>query len=57
MARVCVVGAGRWGQNHVRTLDELDHLAGLVDANPERLEYSKEKIPHLKTYATLDIAT
>ncbi len=54
MARVCVVGAGRWGQNHVRTLNELDHLAGLVDANPERLEHFKEKIPHLKTYATLD---
>ena len=56
MARICVIGAGRWGQNHVRTLDELDHLAGLVDANPERLEHFQEKIPHLKTYATLDAA-
>jgi predicted dehydrogenase len=34
----------------------LDHLAGLVDANPERLEHFKEKFSYPKTYATLDAA-
>ncbi|MGE0625207.1 MAG: Gfo/Idh/MocA family oxidoreductase [Pseudomonadales bacterium] len=54
MARVCVVGAGRWGQNHVRTLNELDHLAALVDANPERLAHFADRYPGLKTYPTLE---
>lgn len=29
--RICVVGTGRWGQNHVRTLHELGSLGGLVE--------------------------
>ena len=56
MARICVVGAGRWGQNHVHTLDELGHLAGLVDANKERLEHFRNLHPKLTTYTSLDAA-
>lgn len=29
--RICVVGAGRWGKNHVRTLHELGALAAVAD--------------------------
>ena len=29
--KVCVVGAGEWGKNHIRTLFELDALGGIVD--------------------------
>lgn len=32
--RICVVGAGRWGRNHIRTLRELGHLGGVVEADP-----------------------
>jgi UDP-2-acetamido-3-amino-2,3-dideoxy-glucuronate N-acetyltransferase len=56
MARICVVGAGRWGQNHVRTLHDLEHLAGLVDANVERLAHFKEQYPYLATYSNVDAA-
>jgi UDP-2-acetamido-3-amino-2,3-dideoxy-glucuronate N-acetyltransferase len=28
---VCVIGAGKWGKNHIKTLQELDSLAGIVD--------------------------
>ena len=34
--RIAVVGCGRWGQNHVRTLAELGALAGVADQNGER---------------------
>ena len=29
--RNCVIGAGNWGKNHIRTLNELDALAGIVE--------------------------
>ena len=31
--RVCVIGAGKWGLNHIKTLMELDALSGIVDKN------------------------
>ena len=31
--RICVVGAGRWGRNHIRTLHNLGFLAGVVEAD------------------------
>ena len=31
--KVCVVGAGYWGKNHIRTLHELGSLGGVVDSN------------------------
>ncbi len=33
--RVAVVGAGRWGRNHVRVYGELGALAGIVDLDAE----------------------
>lgn len=30
---ICVVGAGRWGLNHVKTLKELGSLGGVIDEN------------------------
>lgn len=37
-ARICVVGAGRWGQNHLRTLHDMGCLAGVVETDAERRE-------------------
>ncbi len=31
MAKVCVVGGGRWGQNHIKTLKLLGHDVSVVD--------------------------
>ena len=31
--KVCVVGAGRWGMNHIRTLDDLSALGAVVESN------------------------
>ena len=30
--KVCVVGAGYWGKNHIKTLDELGVLNGIVES-------------------------
>jgi len=36
--KICVIGAGRWGKNHINTLSELGYLRGVVDSNKEELE-------------------
>ena len=35
--KICVIGGGRWGQNHIRTLSQMDNLAGIVESNKKRL--------------------
>ncbi len=35
--RICVIGCGRWGQNHVRTLAKMGCLGGIVEADSRRL--------------------
>jgi len=39
--RICVVGGGRWGRNHVRTLAKLGFLGGVVDSDAGCLEELK----------------
>ena len=43
--RICVVGAGRWGKNHIKTLHGLGCLAGIVEANPDTRAEFMEKYP------------
>ena len=31
--KICVIGAGRWGHNHVKTLHKLGYLGGIVESN------------------------
>jgi len=45
MKSICVVGGGRWGQNHIRTLFEMGNLGGIVEANPKRLQELLEQYP------------
>ena len=49
--RIGVIGAGGWGKNHVRVLNELDALAAVCDANRERMQlYSKKyRVPGYDT--------
>ncbi len=47
--RICVIGAGRWGSNHIRTLNELDSLAGIVDSD----DFNIDKIS--KQYSKINI--
>ena len=54
--RVAVVGAGRWGKNHIETLHPLGCLGGIVELNDGMLRKLKDKYPNVKMFSKLDDA-
>ena len=54
--KICVIGSGRWGMNHVRTLDELGALGGVVEINQELASELQLTYPKCKVYSSLDKA-
>ena len=54
--KVCVVGAGNWGRNHIRTLDSLKSLGGVVEKDKLVIEKLKIDYPECKFYDNLDDA-
>jgi len=54
--KVCVIGAGRWGKNHIRTLDSIGALAGIVDSNEQALRELGPTYPKAKTLNNLSDA-
>ena len=48
--RICVVGAGRWGTNHIKTLKGLGALAGIVESRENRREELKTLFPDVTLY-------
>ena len=53
---VCVVGAGYWGKNHIRTLHQLGYLGGIVESNQETLNRFSEQYPDVKGFLSIDEA-
>jgi len=51
---VCVIGAGYWGKNHIRTLHELGFLGGIVEPNQETLNRYQDQYPDVKGFLSLD---
>tara|TARA_Y100000591_G_C21832629_1_gene700550 strand:- start:419 stop:1387 length:969 start_codon:yes stop_codon:yes gene_type:complete len=52
--KVCVIGGGYWGKNHIRTLADLGCLGAVVDSDVDLLnEYSK-KYPKIKIFNNVD---
>ena len=41
--KICVVGAGDWGENHIKTLFSLKVYVGCVDIDNKKLEKNKKK--------------
>ena len=54
--QVCIVGAGYWGKNHIRTFHELGALGGIVESNVKILDSLVQKYPYVKTYTKLEDA-
>lgn len=54
--RVCVVGAGRWGRNHIRTLDGMGCLGGIVETKRPILDELAAAYPKAAAYTDLDEA-
>src|SRR5690554_4747351 len=53
--KICVVGGGRWGKNHIRTLFQMGSLAGFVESNQKRLDELLAQYP-VQGFTTLDEA-
>jgi len=54
--KVCVVGAGYWGKNHIRTLCELDALGGIVENNTAFLQSISKLYPNVEIFSSLEDA-
>ena len=55
MIKLCVVGGGYWGENHLKTLHELGFLAGLVDIENSKRDKAK-KYPRIDTFSDIEEA-
>jgi len=51
--KVCVVGAGRWGKNHIRILHDLGSLGCIVDSNQKVLDSLKALYPETNCFNVL----
>ncbi len=56
MAKLCVVGGGYWGNNHLRTLHELNLLFGVVDIDSQQRNKAKENYPGIHAFSNIDDA-
>ena len=54
--KVCVIGAGKWGINHIRTLDSLNALGGIVEKNDLTIDKLKINYPNCKIFRNIDDA-
>ncbi len=54
--KICVIGAGRWGKNHINTLSELGYLGGVVDLDKEELKTILSRHEDLIIHESLDDA-
>ena len=48
--RICVIGAGNWGKNHIRTLDGLGVLAGIVETDQTHVAKIKSNYPGIEFF-------
>ena len=54
--KICVIGAGRWGKNHIRTLFELGALGGVVDPDAQQRNKIKDLFPQTACFDSLENA-
>ncbi len=53
---ICVVGAGRWGSNHIKTLHALGALGGVVEADESRISALKGTYPKARFFSNIEEA-
>ncbi|SVD96859.1 uncharacterized protein METZ01_LOCUS449713, partial [marine metagenome] len=54
--KICVIGAGNWGKNHIRTLHELNALGGVVDQNKQTIKSIRSAYSSCKLHYDLESA-
>ena len=53
---VCVVGAGYWGRNHIKTLKSLKALGGIVETNSDTFNLISNEYPEIQCFDNLSEA-
>lgn len=54
MQNIAVIGGGRWGKNHIKTLKEIGALKAIVDTDPDRRTELAEMYPDTAIYDTIE---
>ncbi len=54
--KICVVGGGRWGKNHIRTLAGMGCLAAIVESNEGRLQELLGEFPGIEGFSNVEEA-
>ena len=52
--KICVVGAGNWGFNHIKTLYSLNALGGVVEPNEDNRNKVKNYFPETNIFSKID---
>tara|TARA_Y100001936_G_C16089971_1_gene685205 strand:- start:5270 stop:6250 length:981 start_codon:yes stop_codon:yes gene_type:complete len=52
--KICVVGGGNWGFNHIKTLKSLGVSVSCVDTNPEQLKKIKLNFEKIECYLKIE---
>jgi UDP-2-acetamido-3-amino-2,3-dideoxy-glucuronate N-acetyltransferase len=52
--KICVVGGGNWGKNHIETLHRLGCLGGVVESSDTLIEIFKSIYPKCKFYKNIN---
>ena len=47
---ICVVGAGKWGLNHIKTLMELNVNVGCIDVDSQKLKNIKSLFNEIECF-------
>ena len=53
---ICVIGGGNWGKNHIKTLQSLNCLAGVVDSDESVINAINKIYPTCKVFSNIDDA-
>ena len=53
---ICVVGAGYWGKNHIKTLSQLNVLRGIVEEDKAILKILLNKYPGVSGHSSIEDA-
>ena len=54
--KICVIGAGYWGKNHLKTFNKLNALGGILDLDSKNFDRIKNLYPGIKCLTSLDTA-
>ena len=52
--KICVVGGGNWGKNHISTLDKLGFLGGIVDSSESLINSYQSSYPNCRYYSNVE---